>query len=67
MFAWPLMMMAAVVVITKTHKNTTQEQLFDVDGTSSGYHKTTPEQLVIATASGNASMRVYILLLLFCI
>ena len=40
MLAWPLMMLAAVVVIAKPNKNNTQEQLFDVDGDSNSYSNT---------------------------
>ena len=54
------MLMVGVVVITRPNKNNTQEQLFHADGGSSGYKNAqhpTHEQLVIASASGNGSMR----------
>ena len=40
MLSCPVMMMAAVVVITRPNKNNTQEQLSDVDGGNSGYKNT---------------------------
>ena len=43
MLTWPLMMRAAVVVITNQNRNNIQEQLFGVDVASSGYKKTAPK------------------------